>query len=224
MGGYTYITLFLEAFTRAGFIFERKSLTGEESADYLATIDNLARKTSDGIVHFRTDEGSDWKSSAVAEVVQGRGIQHQHALVDAHGQIGEVESRFRFYKECADAMLRHSGTPTKFRFYAIKFVNYIQNHIKRCDNSRLYDLLGVQSAVTFYPFWCLVTAVAPRKEQSDDLGTGKTYRLVGYSTHHKGGYQLWNKETDRVVVRGDVHSLTFYPQDTTPTDTHTQAG
>jgi len=65
--------------------------------------------------------------------------------------------------------------------------------------------------------------VAPRRKQGD-LGTGKSYRLVGYSSHHKGGYELCNQYTDRVVIRGGVHSLTFYPEDaTTHTDTHTQA-
>ena len=222
-GGNKHITMFIEALTSGAFIFERYSLTGEVSAEYVAIMDNMSRKTSNGIGNLRTDEGTDWKSSAVAEVCQDRGIHHQYALVDAHGQIGQVESRFRFYVECADAMLRQSGAPLKFKFRAIKFVNYIQNHVVRGATSRLNDLMGVQSAVTFYPFWCLVTAVAPRRKQGD-LGTGKSYRLVGYSSHHKGGYELWNADTDRVVVRGDVHSLNFFPEDTTThTDTHTQA-
>ena len=164
-GGNTHITLFVEASKDVGFIFERNSLTGEGSADYLATIDNLARKTSNGIENFRTDEGSDWKSSAVAEVVRDRGIHHRLALVDAHGQIGKVESRFRLYGECADAMLRAAGAPIKFKFMAIKFINYVQNNVLRGETSRLFDLLGVQSAVTFYPFWCRVTSVAPRRKQ-----------------------------------------------------------
>ena len=64
----------------------------------------------------------------------------------------------------------------------------------------------------------------PQGASKASWGTGKSYRLVGYSSHHKGGYQLWNEDTDRVVVRGDVHSLTFYPEDTTShTDAHTQA-
>ena len=75
-GGHTHIALFIEAWRSVGFIFERNSLTGEESADYLATVDNLARKTSNGIENFRTDEGSDWKSSAVAEGVRDCGIHH----------------------------------------------------------------------------------------------------------------------------------------------------
>jgi len=46
---------------------------------------------------------------------------------------------------------------------------------------------------------------------------------VGFSTQHKGGYLLWNAETDRVVTRGDVHSLTFYPDELTAcTPMHTQ--
>ena len=161
--------------------------------------------------------------AAVAEVVRDRGIRHQLALVNAHGQIGNVESRFRFYVECAKAMLRACGAHLKFLFMAIKFINYVQNNVLRGETSRLFDLLGVQSAVTFYPFWCRVTSVAPRRKLGE-LGTGKSYRLVGYSSHHKGGYQLYNEDTDRVVVRGDVHSLTFYPEDTTShTDAHTQA-
>ena len=67
-----------------------------------------------------------------------------------------------------------------------------------------------------------VTAVAPRHKQGD-LGTGKIYRLVGYSSHHKGGFELWNEETERSVVRGDVHHLRFFPSDlNTHSTTHNQ--
>ena len=223
-GGNTHITLFIEDSKKVGFIFERSTLTGEDTAEYLATIDNLARKSGDGIENLRTDEGSDWKSHAVAEVCRDRGIRAQHALVDAHGQIGTVESRLRLYHECANSMLRACGAPIKFKFMAIKFINYIQNNVLRDGNSsRLFDLLGIESAVTFYPFWCPVTAVAPRHKLGEGHGTGKKYRLVGFSSQHKGGYLLWNAETDRVVTRGDVHSLTFYPDElTTRTPNHTQ--
>ena len=214
--------MFIEDSKKVGFIFERSTLTGEGSAEYLATVDNLARKSCDGMENFRTDEGTDWRSHAVAEVVQDRGIHHQLALVDAHGQIGQVESRFRLYHECANAMLRACGAPMKFKFMAIKFINYIQNNVVRDGgSSRLFDLLGIDSAVMFYPFWCPVTAVAPRHKQGEGFGTGKEYRLVGFSSQHKGGYLLWNAETDRVVTRGDVHSLKFYP-DKVATHTNTQ--
>ena len=125
-GGNTYYSLLIEDCHDVGFIFERNSLTGEGSADCLVTVDNMARRSSDGVVNLRTDEGSDWKSSVVAEVCADRGIHHQYALVDAHGQIGKVERTFRFYNENADAMLRASGAPIKFKFMAIKFINFIQ--------------------------------------------------------------------------------------------------
>ena len=142
VGGNTYITLFVEVATGVGFIFERATLRGSDSAELLATVDNIARRSSNGIEQFRTDEGSDWKSADVAEVVRDRGIHHQHALVDAHGQIGVVERRFRYYQECADAILRQSGAPPRFKFMAIKFVNYVLNHVKRGETSRVYNLLG----------------------------------------------------------------------------------
>ena len=46
-----------------------------------------------------------------------------------HMGIGKVERRFRFYQECADAMLRQCGAPPKFKFMAIKFINYVQNYV-----------------------------------------------------------------------------------------------
>jgi hypothetical protein len=76
VGGNIYITVFIEVATGVGFIFERKTLRGHDSADLLATVDNIARRSSNGIEHFRTDEGSDWKSSEVAEVVHDRGNMH----------------------------------------------------------------------------------------------------------------------------------------------------
>ena len=85
MGGNTYITLFIEVATGVGFIFERKTLRGDDSADLLATVDNIARRGSNGSEHIRTDEGSDWTSGEVADVVRDRGIHYQNALVDAHG-------------------------------------------------------------------------------------------------------------------------------------------
>ena len=48
-GGNTHITLFIEGSESVGFFFERNSLTGEVSAGYVATVDNLARKSSNGI-------------------------------------------------------------------------------------------------------------------------------------------------------------------------------
>ena len=107
---------------------------------------------------------------------------------------------------------------------AIKFINYVQNNVLRDGgSSRLFDLLGIESTVTFYPFWCPVTAVAPRHKLGEGFGTGKEYHLVGFSSQHKGGYLLWNADTDRVVTRGDVHSLKFYPDKVaTPTNTQQQ--
>ena len=45
VGGNTYITLFIEVAKDVGFIFERKTLRGEDSADLLATVDNIARRS-----------------------------------------------------------------------------------------------------------------------------------------------------------------------------------
>ena len=105
--GYTYFTLALECTEDVGFMLERRTLTAEESTNYIAEIDNISRHSSNGIQTLRTDEGGDWKSRKVAELVADRGIEHQFATVNAHGQIGKVERRLRYYQECGLSMLRH---------------------------------------------------------------------------------------------------------------------
>ena len=47
--GFTHFTLAIELKSGVGFILERRSLHAQESTDFLAQIDNLARRGTDGI-------------------------------------------------------------------------------------------------------------------------------------------------------------------------------
>jgi len=208
-GGFTHITLAIELTSRVGFILERRSLNANESTNFLAEIDNISRRSSNGIQTLRTDEGGDWKSRKVAEFVADRGIVHQFATVNAHGQNGVVERRFRYYQECGIAMLKHCGAPFSLLFKAIKMLNFIENNVIRTTSSRFNTLFETQSTVEFFPFGSKVTAFAPRQKQAG-FGRDKNYALVGYSTNHKGGYELFDMVTERCVVRRDVNCLTFY--------------
>ena len=49
VGGNTYITLFVEVATGVGFIFERSTLRGSDSAELLATVNKIARRGSNGL-------------------------------------------------------------------------------------------------------------------------------------------------------------------------------
>ena len=128
--------------------------------------------------------------------------------MNAHGQIGKVERRFR-YQECGLSMLRHANAPFSLLFKAIKMLNFIENNVIRNESSRSYNLFGTWTDVKLYPFATKVTAFAPRHKQAG-FGQDKHYAFVGYSTNHKGGYELYDLVTGRIVVRGDVSCLTFY--------------
>ena len=207
-GGYIYFTLAIECTQDVGFMVERRSLTAEESTNIMAEVDNISRHTTNGIQTLRTDEGSDWKSRKFAEFVADRGIKHEFATVNAHGQIGKVERRLRYYQECGLAMVRAAGAPFSLLFKAIKMLNFIENNVIRNNSSRSNNLFGTHTTVKFYPFGTKVTAHAPRQKQAG-FGRDKNYALVGYSTNHKGGYELYDTVTERIVVRGDVNCLTF---------------
>jgi hypothetical protein len=85
---------------------------------------------------------------------------------------------------------------------------FIENNVIRNNSSRSNNLFGTHTTVKFYPFGTKVTAHAPRQKQAG-FGRDKNYALVGYSTNHKGGYELYDTVTERIVVRGDVNCLTF---------------
>jgi hypothetical protein len=145
----------------------------------------------------------------MAELTADRGIKHQFATVNAHGQIGRVERRFRYYQECGLAMLRHANAPFSLLFKAIKMLNFIENNVIRDGTSRSYNLFGTWTTVKLYPFGIKVLAYGPRQKQAG-FGHDKQYAFVGYSTNHKNGYELYDLVTKRIVVRGDVSCLTFY--------------
>ena len=96
-------------------------------------------------------------------------------------------------------------------YLAIQAFNFIQNHLVRGDASRFEGAHGPDHAqVQFFPWGCSVSAVGPR-HKSEPLGSSKWFSLVGYSSKHFGGYQLLDWTTEKIVVRGDIHCLTFHP-------------
>ena len=73
-------------------------------------------------------------------------------------------------------------------------------------------LLGIQlKPWKFYPFGCKVTALMAR-HKNGAFGAASHYIFLGYSQEHNQGYLLYNQESNKIIVRGDIHSLMFYPE------------
>ena len=105
------------------------------TVEYYESLDNLVRRTCDGIEHLRTDEGPDWRSEEMKAATRDRGTRHTHSLVDGHGQ-NRVERLFRTLQERAAAAVLQAGFDNRYLFYAMEAVNFIQNHVVRNGTSR----------------------------------------------------------------------------------------
>jgi len=215
-GGHSNICVAVEAATNTGILFKRGTLNGEDSAQIIETIDNTARKTTEGARSIRTDLGTDWTSNRVAGVLAARGITPQRVTKDGHGGIGKVERRMRTLQERALCQLDHCSNDDQKRewlMFSIEYINFIDNWNSMLPVPRAEQLTGTTNPCRFLPFGCRASTVAPRRKgngRSQSYGYHEEFVFVGCSTMHKGGYKFYNQETDKVVVRGDVHSISFF--------------
>ena len=59
-------------------------------------------------------------------------LRHQMTLVDGHGSnVLKVERLLRTVQEAARALLERAGMDIKYMFYAMEYVNFVRNHLKR---------------------------------------------------------------------------------------------
>jgi len=107
-GGYLNATVAYAAVTGTGFVIRRNTLTGSDSADIIAELDDLARQSSGGIKYVRTDLGSDFTSKIFKTMCSSRGITPQNTVRDGHEGIGRAEKNIRTLQERALAQLDHA--------------------------------------------------------------------------------------------------------------------
>ena len=198
-GGHTHMSAFLEGSRGMCVLFRGRHPTGAATAEKMATVDDLARKVGNGIVYLRSDEGSDFTSRDFKQECQRRGIRHQMTTVDGHGS-NKVERLFRTLQENARALLERAGMDIKYMFYAMEYVNFVHNHLKKGGTSPYIETLGSDPCrVQFFPFGCSVTGVSPRRK--DTVRNSNEYTLLGYSSQHNGGYLLQKPNGEVVEER-----------------------
>jgi hypothetical protein len=105
---YKYATVYVDQYSRYGFIFLQKTASGQETVEGKAAFESMARRQGIRIQNYHADNGifkaHEWIESCKKE---GQGLTF--AGVNAHHQNGVAERRIRELQELARTMLIHAN-------------------------------------------------------------------------------------------------------------------
>lgn len=130
---YKYATVFVDQFTRLGFVYLQKSASAEETVEAKKAFEAYSRRQGIHVENYLADNGIFKAHGWVAECKQARqGLTF--AGVNAHHQNGVAERRIRELQELARASLIHAShrwpdaVTANLWPYAIRMANDAINH------------------------------------------------------------------------------------------------
>ena len=177
------------------YVLKNKSDARAAFEEYRA---HLERESGEKIVTLRSDQGGEFKNSAMDQMCRSLGIVHQYSDAYKHQQNGAVERPNRTLLAGVKANLAQGGLGKAFWAEALFALVHVYN---RSPHSALGGAtpLGVWSGKTpslahLRAFGCRAWLHIPketRKHKLDD--SGKAMILVGYSTTSPTRkYRLWD--------------------------------
>ena len=173
-----------------------------------ALIKSVAGK---GVKIFRADRGTEFVNGSMSSVLDQCGTQFQSSTPHKHGQNGHPERRFRI------TLLTYSQREPSLWAEAFNFLNYVRNHLRRISGR--VEILGRTGRFSpaeifynqkvhvtpFHPFGCLALAVVPPALRTKFGPRVHPCILLGFQLGVKGAYRLLNLDTNRLIIRSDVH-------------------
>ena len=109
---YNYATVYVDQFTRFGYVYLQKTASAEETIEGKRASEAAARRHGVRIRHYHADNGI-FKANAWVEACRKDGQGMTYAGVNAHHQNGIAERRIRELQELARAMLIHANARWK---------------------------------------------------------------------------------------------------------------
>jgi hypothetical protein len=109
---YTYTTVYVDQFTRFGYVHLQKTATAEETVEGKKAFEAIARRSGIRIENYHADNGI-FKANLWVEACRKEGQGMSYAGVNAHHQNGIAERRIRELQELARAMLIHAHSRWK---------------------------------------------------------------------------------------------------------------
>jgi hypothetical protein len=130
---YRYATVYVDQFSKLGFVFLQKTATAEETVQSKTAFEAFARRHGIKIANYLADNGI-FKANHWVETCKKDGQGLSFAGVNAHHQNGIAERRIRELQEMARSMLIHANSRWSESVtinlwpYAIRTANDAINH------------------------------------------------------------------------------------------------
>ena len=219
-GGYAFIRIFVDEYSRYIMAFRTNSTGKKESLDQLRTVDlALFNKYGKHIGTLRLDNGSEYDNDLYRTYGSKNGITLEFCLPYKHGGNGISERTMRTMVEGGMAALQQSSLPYDFLFDACLHFVFTRNNtpgIARSDKRELgqspeiktpFELFHGQRspAIKFLPFGILVRPTIPPPLRTKHMLRTEEGILVGYSLDTKGGYLVYRPDKKTIVTRDDIN-------------------
>jgi transposase InsO family protein len=104
---YQYATIFVDHYSRLGYIYLQQQLTSEETVQAKKAFETYAATYGVNILHYHADNGR-FADKAFRQAISEKGQTISFCGVNAHWQNGVAERRIRELQENANTMLLHA--------------------------------------------------------------------------------------------------------------------
>ena len=208
IGGARFYTLYMDAVTRFKIIKFHASLdSATQQANFAEVAAWSQRQTGRPVKIFRSDNGSEYTSTAFNNWLAKRGITHETSTADAQWQNGLAERAHRTIMEMALSMLHHSRMGRRWWAEAINTAVTIINQLPDSTNTTkppVEAMTGHKPDLSKTKVFGCKCFLLMRKPDSRDKLAPKAYACVflGYSDSKKA-YKLY--DLDRRVITHGVH-------------------
>jgi hypothetical protein len=155
-----------------------------------------------GVKKFRSDNGTEYTNRAFEEFLDTYGTHIQRTCAYTPQQNPVAERANRTIHESANALLIHSGMPTRFWGEAVFTAVHIRNHCPSAatgDTSPIELLTGVKPDISHLrAFGCEVYSYVPRYKRKFQPKATRCV-LLGYAEGVKG-YRLWDIDAQKIII------------------------
>ena len=208
-----YWALFIDDCTRYTWIYflYRKSDVGKAFEAYVNFVQNQFDRR---IKSVRTDDGKEYRTSVMKQVLRNQGIDHQVTARYTPQQNGVAERANRTVMEKTRSLLLDSQLPKVFWQSAALFAVHVKNitPYRRLLSSSPYEALhGRKPNVdNIKPFGCLAYVQIPRKLRSKLDDTARQMAFMGYTYNTDKVLQFYDPKAGR-FIQGETAE--FFPDE-----------
>ena len=204
LGGFKYVLLIVDHFTRSRWVYfmPNKTLVLESLKKFIRQV---VWKLDDEIYirRFRSDRGSEYTSKRFQDYLQEMNITFESSPPYAQAFNGIAERSFRSLEEKATAMMLHAGLPQKLWALAIKHAQHLLNRLPtRATGGIPLQMLHNKEPdfLSIRIFGSIAYVRFNRTEQRSKPGPRSSVLVYVGEPNDSRGVLVWNPNTNQVCV------------------------